>query len=448
MPTAYFEQRERTLLGVLYESKYTYSKDIQRGITANGLRDTALLAQAGIALAPSPFCENAYLLADPAFRPGLHPYHHAGLYYVQEPSASAPAALLDVQPGEKVLDLCAAPGGKSSQLAAALAGQGLLVANEYAAPRAQVLKHNLERMGAANAVILNETTSRIAAALPGYFDKVLVDAPCSGEGMFRKEPEALRQHSEALVRQCAGLGRQILEDAAACLAPGGLLCYSTCTFAPEEDEGQVGAFLARHPEFLLEDLRGLPFGCEGERARSPHDPFPAEYTRRIYPCDGGEGHFMALLRKTQGEKGRMKLGRPGRLPAECAAFLRDAFPALAGRAALAVRDMVYLLPDFPLPDLSGLHVLRAGVEAGQCVKGRFEPAHGLFMAFGGQCVNKERLTLDDARTAAWLRGEEIPAHTAGPGFCAVLVNGCPLGGGKVSGGRVKNRYPKGLRACK
>ncbi|MFR1784787.1 MAG: hypothetical protein ACLSWY_01600 [Ruthenibacterium lactatiformans] len=170
---------------------------------------------------------------------------------MQEPSASVPAGLLGVRPGERVLDLCAAPGGKTSQLAAALRGEGLLVANEYVAARAGVLKSNLERMGVTNALVLNESTARVAAAFPAFFDKVLVDAPCSGEGMFRKEPEALRQHSAALVAQCAALGASILDDAAAALRPGGLLCYSTCTFAPEEDEAQVGAFLARHPEFTV-----------------------------------------------------------------------------------------------------------------------------------------------------------------------------------------------------
>ena len=253
VPGEYFEARERALLGTRYDVLYAAPCAVRRGVTVNGLRcaPQEFAAAVDFGLEPSPFCDAAFLLTDPQLRPGRHAYHHAGVFYVQEPSASVPAGLLGVRPGERVLDLCAAPGGKTSQLAAALRGEGLLVANEYVAARAGVLKSNLERMGVTNALVLNESTARVAAAFPAFFDKVLVDAPCSGEGMFRKEPEALRQHSAALVAQCAALGASILDDAAAALRPGGLLCYSTCTFAPEEDEAQVGAFLARHPEFTV-----------------------------------------------------------------------------------------------------------------------------------------------------------------------------------------------------
>ena len=210
----------------------------------------------------------------------------------------------------RVLDLCAAPGGKSSQLAAALQGRGVLVSNEYVAARAEILKSNLERMGVSNAVVLNETPARIADALPEFFDRVLVDAPCSGEGMFRKEPVALQQHCEALVKQCAELGAQILDCAAAALAPGGQLVYSTCTFAPEEDEAQVAAFLQRHPEFELVDVLGnvdYTFGSAGEENRTGGLPLDVSKVRRIWPCQGGEGHFMARL---------VKAGTPRTLPPE------------------------------------------------------------------------------------------------------------------------------------
>ena len=188
MPKEFFEQRERTLLGERYETLYSApSKTAARGVTVNLLRCTPewFADHAGLSVSPSPFCSAGLLIEDPAVKLGRHPYHHAGAFYSQEPSASAPAAMLDVQPGMKVLDLCAAPGGKSSQLAAALGGEGLLVSNEYDGGRAVILRQNLERMGVANAVVLNETPARIAAALPGFFDRVLVDAPCSGEGMFR-----------------------------------------------------------------------------------------------------------------------------------------------------------------------------------------------------------------------------------------------------------------------
>ena len=452
-----FIQRERALLGARFDELYRYkTKTPARGVTFNTLRgDAAVLAAAsGLPLAPSPFAPGAYFLRGDA-RPGRHPYHHAGAFYVQEPSAAAPAALLEVRPGLRVADLCAAPGGKSAQLAAALAGQGLLLANEYDAARAAVLRGNLERMGTANAAVTNLPTADLAAALPGFFDRVLVDAPCSGEGMFRKEPAAAAQYTPRLVGHCAALGRQILDDAAALLAPGGVLVYSTCTFAPEEDEAQVLDFLARHPAFSLCDLSDLPFGRAGEPGRTGGDARAAR-CRRIWPADGGEGHFMAKLQKNAAApapEAVPRQARPGRQRPcpEWQAFARELFPALADRPFVLAGERLTLPPAalpaaLPLPAKS---VLGTGVPAGRVQAGRrgalFTPAHALFMAWGAQCQNREELTLDDPRTAAWLRGEEIAARTAAPGWCALLVDGLPLGGGKASGGRIKNHYPKGLR---
>ena len=463
MPTEYFERRERALLGQRYEQLYAAPQQTaERGVTVSALRTTPeqFAQRADFPLEPSPFCKAAFVVHQPDFKPGRHPYHHAGVFYSQEPSASSAAPLLGVQPGMRVLDLCAAPGGKSSQLAAALQGRGVLVSNEYVAARAEILKSNLERMGVSNAVVLNETPARIAEALPEFFDRVLVDAPCSGEGMFRKEPVALQQHCEALVKQCAELGAQILDCAAAALAPGGQLVYSTCTFAPGEDEGQIAAFLARHPEFTLCDLSGCGFGQPGEANRTGDDPLQAEYCRRIWPCDGGEGHFMAKLQKAadapavelpRGKNGKGKGGKTPRVDAKALqawqSFAKELFPTLAGQPIAVVGDGFLLEPPALLP-AAKLHVLRAGVPAGRAAKGRFEPAHALFMAYGAQCTNCEELTLADPRTAAWLRGEEIEAQTAQNGWCAVLVDGFPLGGGKASGGRIKNHYPKALRNLK
>lgn len=508
MSAEYFEQRERALLGERYDSLYAApSQQAARGVTVSGLRCTperfAQLSQ--LALEPSPFCREAFVALQPDFRPGRHPYHHAGVFYSQEPSAASAAPLLGVKPGMRVLDLCAAPGGKSSQLAAALRGQGLLVSNEYVAARAEILKSNLERMGVANAVVLNETPERIAEALPDFFDAVLVDAPCSGEGMFRKEPAALAQHSEALVQQCAGLGAQILDCAAAALAPGGQLVYSTCTFAPEEDEGQVAAFLARHPEFSLVDALGnvdYTFGSPGEANRAGGLPLDVSLVRRIWPCQGGEGHFMARLVKAgtprvlppdgqltaeenlwlaaAAQAGRQEKARkpakadarstrrensracreavqgrgrraekseageatPAQSLAAWQAFAKELFPQLAGHPAVVRGGSVLLAVPFPQ---TGLHILRAGVFAGSVQKGRFVPEHHLFTAFGGLCVNREELTLDDPRCVEYLMGREIDTRTAADGWCCVTVDGFALGGGKVSGGRVKNHYPRALR---
>ena len=514
MPTEYFEARERALLGQRYETLYAAPSDsAARGVTVSALRATpgTFAAKADMALEPSPFCKAAFVVREETFKPGRHPYHHAGVFYSQEPSAASAAPLLGVKPGMRVLDLCAAPGGKSSQLAAALQGQGLLVSNEYVAARADILKSNLERMGVPNAVILNEAPARIAEALPEFFDRVLVDAPCSGEGMFRKEAVAVTQHSEALVKQCAELGAQILDCAAAVLAPGGQLVYSTCTFAPEEDEGQVAAFLQRHPEFTLADALGnvdYTFGSEGEANRTGGLPLDVTRVRRVWPCQGGEGHFMARLVKAgtpralpapgeyspeeqlwleaaaqAGKKAGKGKGKPAKsfdkadarsarreasrscheavqgrntrtrdagageaTPAQSLAawqeFAARYFPALAQRPAVVHGGGVLL----PVPFLqTTLHVLRAGVFVGSVQKGRFVPEHHLFTAFGAQCTNREELTLTDPRTVEYLSGREIEARTAADGWCCVTVDGWPLGGGKVSGGRVKNHYPKALR---
>ena len=315
-------------------------------------------------------------------------------------------------------------------------------------------------MGVTNAIVTNEDTARLAAAYPGQFDRILVDAPCSGEGMFRKESVAVTQYDQPLLDRCAALGAEILENAAAMLAPGGILVYSTCTFAPGEDEGQIAAFLARHPEFTLCDLSGCGFGQPGEANRTGDDPLQAEYCRRIWPCDGGEGHFMAKLQKAadapavelpRGKNGKGKGGKTPRVDAKALqawqSFAKELFPTLAGQPIAVVGDGFLLEPPALLP-AAKLHVLRAGVPAGRAAKGRFEPAHALFMAYGAQCTNCEELTLADPRTAAWLRGEEIEAQTAQNGWCAVLVDGFPLGGGKASGGRIKNHYPKALRNLK
>lgn len=459
----YFEARERALLGARYDEVYCPQGEVRRALTRNALRcsEARFLQLMGPSVCRAPFCADSFYLLDETARPGKSPLYHAGAYYVQEASAAAPAPLLDVQPGQRVLDMCAAPGGKSAQLAGALGGRGLLVANEYDAARANILKSNLERMGVANAVVLNEAPARIAAALPGWFDRVLVDAPCSGEGMFRKEPQAVRQHSQALVQRCAALGAQILDAAAAALRPGGRLVYSTCTFAPEEDEAQVGAFLARHAEFFTVPC-SVGFGSPGEAARCGEHPFCAQHTRRIYPCHGGEGHFMAVLEKSAAAPwpgpGRPHAARtaPRAARAERAgrggtaaalAFLREYFPQLgAGPDALQTfGSAVHLLAPGAFPHGTQLRVVRAGVPVGKEEKSRFEPAHALFMAYGALCENREELQPGSPLCAAWLRGEAIPAHTARAGWAAVTVAGLPLGFGKASGGMVKNRYPKGLR---
>ena len=443
----YFIEREKTLLGGRFEELLKpISENAARGVTVNRLRCAPewFAEHSGLPVTVSPFCPEGFLLPADAMRPGKHPYHHAGVFYSQEPSASAPAPRLHVQPGMKVLDMCAAPGRKSSHLAAALAGEGLLVSNEYVPARAKVLEGNLERMGAANALVLNEAPERIAENFPGFFDRVLVDAPCSGEGMFRKEEAALGQHSEALVRQCAALGREILDAAAATTAPGGMLVYSTCTFSPEEDEQQTAAFLLRHPEFTLLDWGG-DFGSPGEENRCGGLPLDVSKVRRIWPCQGGEGHYMACFQK-EGESVPVfaEVTAKTKPVPEWEDFSAKYFPALAVKKFFCDKDRVYL-PAISPDRVNRLRVVRNGVFAGILKKGRFEPNHHLFMVFGPQCANIEQLALGELRVEQYLQGMPIAPEQAVDGWCAVLVDGFPLGGGKMNGGIIKNHYPKGLR---
>ncbi len=451
-PDSYFWQRTLQLLGEEAEMLFCYADAAPvRGVTVNTrlLPTEIFAAQPPFAVEPGGFSAANFRLAEADTRPGLHSWHHAGVYYGQEPSASSAAAALGVRPGDRVLDACAAPGGKSAQLAAALQGTGVLVSNEFDTARSRILLSNAERMGAPNVVITNDIVPRLAQVFAGYFNKVLVDAPCSGEGMFRKEPQAVTQHNEALVNQCAALQAEILDAAAQCLAPGGELVYSTCTFSPQEDEGQIGAFLAAHPDFELIDA-GLTGGCPGHESHCVNGPIDVSKVRRIYPCHGGEGHFVAKLRRS-GEVYAAPVypePKPIKLPKQLQAFLQELFPQLAQRPLQQFREYFYLPPEQPLPPLNGLHLVRCGVQVGSVEKDRFVPAHHLMHAFGAQCANREELTAQDPRTAAYLRGEEIAAATAANGWCAVCVDGFALGAGKVSSGRIKNHYPKGLRNLK
>ena len=292
MPMEYFEQRERALLGDRFDVLYAAPQETaERGVTVSALRSSPeqFAAKADFPLEASPFCKAAFVVHQPddlKFRPGRHPYHHAGVFYSQEPSASSAAPLLGVQPGMRVLDMCAAPGGKSSQLAAALQGRGVLVSNEYVAARADILKSNLERMGVPNAVVLNETPARIAEALPEFFDRVLVDAPCSGLGVIRKKPD-IRYKDPKPLEDLPQVQQAILENAAGYVKPGGVLMYSTCTILPRENGEIVSAFLEKHPELVREAFE-LP-GAAGRVEAGEITLWP-----QVHQTDG---FFICKLRK-------------------------------------------------------------------------------------------------------------------------------------------------------
>lgn len=356
---------------------------------------------------------------------GASPFHFAGVFYSQEPSAMSAAPLLDVKAGERVLDLCSAPGGKGTQLACKMQGEGIIVLNEPILSRAKILSQNVERMGIKNAVVTSEMPAKLAEKFPAYFDKILVDAPCSGEGMFRKNAdEALREWSEENVALCAARQKEILEKATKMLKKGGRLVYSTCTFSTQEDEGQVCDYLQNHPQMRLIKQEKL-------------------YPHKIK----GEGHFVALFEKTDGEIGDKKPIKP--FVARDSERAYREFEKTFFREKFAyhlheVNGVLYELPQNVF-DWKGLQVLRVGVRLGEVKNGRFEPNHSLAM-----CLKKEEvlravdLSQTDERVGKYLRGETFEADVKN-GWCMVCVEGFPLGFGKAVNGTIKNHLPKGLR---
>ena len=367
---------------------------------------------------------------DPETRPGLHVYHEAGVYYLQEASAMAPVALLDPKPGERVCDLCAAPGGKTTQIAGRMLGRGFLVCNEINPKRAKILSRNIERMGVANALVTNEHPETLASRFPGFFDRVLVDAPCSGEGMFRKEEAAVTDWSQETVQMCARRQREILDSAARLVRPGGRLVYSTCTFAPEEDEETVAAFLEAHPEFTPEPVEA-PWFVPGENA-----------SYRMWPHKLlGEGHFAAVLRKTQGESGEVPACPGEKCPKAWESFAKELDIALPEGKAVSFGQSLYWAP-MELPELNRLKVLRPGLELGIERKGRFEPAHALALWLK-TCAVAESFPPEGPEMKAYLHGDVVPSGKKG--WCLIQAGGYAIGWGKGDGSVLKNHYPKGLR---
>lgn len=358
---------------------------------------------------------------------GATPFHLAGLFYSQEPSAMSAAPLLNVQAGEKVLDLCSAPGGKGTQLACAMDGKGLIVLNEPIGSRAKILSGNVERMGVKNAVVTCETPERLAQIFENYFDKILVDAPCSGEGMFRKNTEeALEEWSEENVALCAARQKRILKEAVKMLKAGGRLVYSTCTFSPQEDEEQVSWLADEYPQMRLLSEEKL-------------------YPHKIK----GEGHFVALFEKCGGEtNARVKEMKPfisRESERAFRVFEKETLQNLSFHNLHEVGGVLYALPNHVF-DFKNLSVLRAGVRLGEVKNGRFEPSHSLALATAkNEWKNAVDLSETDPRLEKYLRGETMEDATAKNGWCVVCVAGFPIGLGKAVGGVVKNHLPKGLR---
>lgn len=378
---------------------------------------------------PVPWEPNGFYY-DPESRPGLHVYHEAGVYYLQEASAMAPVALLDPRPGEKICDLCAAPGGKTTQIAGRMMGEGFLLCNEINPKRAKILSRNIERMAVPNALVTNEHPRTLADRFPGFFDRVLVDAPCSGEGMFRKEEAAVTDWSQETVEMCARRQAEILHSAAQMVRPGGRLVYSTCTFAPEEDEQAVAHFLKSHPDFTPEYVEAPWFvpAPNGGHRMWPHKLL-------------GEGHFAAVLKKTGGEEGEIPAAPGEKLPREWQSFARELGIQLPPGKAVSFGQNLFWAPE-EMPDLRRLKVLRPGLELGTVKKDRFEPAHALALWLK-ECRNTQSHDPDSPEIRAYLHGDVIPSDVHG--WCLVQAGGYTLGWGKGDKKQLKNHYPKGLR---
>ena len=363
-------------------------------------------------------------------RMGKDPLHAAGAYYMQEPSAMAPVEAMGVVPGMRVLDLCAAPGGKSTQIADKLMGEGILVTNEIHPTRSRILLENIERMGVRNAVVLNETPARIATHFGAWFDAVLVDAPCSGEGMFRRDEIAVEQWTPDAPQMCHERQMEILECAAKCLKGGGVLVYSTCTYNKVENEETIACFLEAHPEFRLDEglhMEGIP--CKGGMAH-------------LYPHQlRGEGHFLARLIKTGSEENELPNIKGEKPDARWTKFEKESLNVPFGGELMTQGEWLYALPE-DMPVVKGLKVLRAGVQLGKLASGRLEPAHALALAVNVSEV-KNSVSVEKEDALRYLHGETLQGNFKGWGL--ILHKGFSLGWGKCSDEQVKNHFPKGLR---
>lgn len=409
-------------------------------------------------LEPVPWADNGFYydgtLDGEVLRPSKHPAYYAGLYYLQEPSAMTPAAMLPVVPGDRVLDLCAAPGGKSTELASKLKGRGMLVSNDISYSRARALLKNLELAGAANICVTSEAPEKLAGVWPEFFDKILVDAPCSGEGMFRRDEDMVKDWNEKGPEYYVPIQRQILSQAAAMLRPGGYMLYSTCTFSVEEDEGNVAYVLEEFPQMQLccLDLDKVPGACGG---------FGLSGCMRLFPYRlKGEGHFLALMRKKGGDDGGKEILPPmdsgtarKRVRAvekekELDAFLRQSGTEWDYGRIVIHQDNAYYLPEGLAWNLP-LRFLRTGLFLGELKKGRFEPSQALAMSMkAGQFPNTVSFPAGDSRVLRYLKGETISLEgDEGPvkGWCLAAMEGFPLGWAKGTGMSLKNKYYPGWR---
>lgn len=442
-----FSERMKEMLGEDYPRfEAALSEESVRGVRVNTAKISVedYLCASELELSPIPYTSYGFIPKN-SDGIGTLPEHHAGMIYVQDPGAMATVTSVEVKRGWRVLDACSAPGGKASQLAALIGDEGVILANEYVPKRAKIIVGNFERLGIRNAVVTSLDTAKLSEMFRGYFDIVLCDAPCSGEGMFRKYDEALTEWSEENVALCAERQMEILTNCAATVRAGGYLLYSTCTYSKEENENTVSAFLSSHKDFSLVPTSDALIASTAEGLDGMSD------ARRFYPhIAPGEGQFIALMKKDENSedlptilyKENVKSPTKDELRT-VEKFFSEAFEASPEGRLIKSGEQIILVPhELPIPNFS---VFMSGVAVGEIRKGILFPHHQLFSAYGKDMKLRIDLKKGDPRIARYLRGEEIDTEKQKSGFCAVCYEGVPIGGGKISSGKVKNHYPKGLR---
>lgn len=443
-----FRERMKVLLGEEYPAYIkSMNEPPQYGLRVNTAKISAaeFESQAPFPVKRIPWIPNGFFYRTED-QPAKHPYYYAGLYYIQEPSAMTPASRLPVIPGDRVLDLCAAPGGKATELGARLQGKGVLIANDISSTRAKALLKNIELFGIPNVCVISEDSKKLRKIYPEYFDKILLDAPCSGEGMFRRDSRLITAWEERGPDYYSELQKELILDAAAMLRPGGRMIYSTCTFSESENEEVIAYALEHCPELELVEIEPYQ-GFEAGRCS-------LDKCIRIFPHKmDGEGHFTALLHKQEGElkepAGRSLKGVKGELPKEAEGFLDKVKMDFSKGYFHLLQDRLYFIPG-ELQVEKKIRYLRSGLYMGEVKKKRFEPSQALAMALSSeQFPDVVSFDSQDIRTVKYLKGETVDMagcdHSTGSGWRLVCVDGYPLGWGKAQNGMLKNKYYSGWR---
>ena len=458
-----FQERMQKMLGDEEYAEFLKSYDLpfHNGLRINTwkTKPQELLQRMGVDLKQVPWNETGFYLENKK-QFSKHPYYQGGLYYIQEASAMLPAKLVNAQPGEKILDMCAAPGGKSTAIGAALKGEGLLISNDISKSRAKALLRNLEGFGIINSIVVSEYPEKLSRYFPEFFDKVLIDAPCSGEGMFHKEPSMTESWLRMGPEEYHKLQMEILTYGAKMVRPGGKLIYSTCTFSPEENEQTIEFLLQEYPQFKICDIKGYEGFSDGILKASLSGNEQLKKTIRIFPHKmEGEGHFIALLKKEEEavsenlkekeKNNRNKNEKEKRLPDELTEFLKNVKRKFDSSRIDMRGENVYYMPE-GLPKLNGVRFLRSGLLLGELKKRRFEPSQALAMNLKKEeYENVLDFSVDDERIIKYLKGETLEVEdlvsSKEKGWYLVCVDGYPLGFGKLSGQMLKNKYLPGWR---